>query len=125
MAACWTRARLLDEKISAKEKLALPRGYGGGGLRFDKKGLQARAELLRPLIHPDKHASEGEEELALWTMALQALESALTTAMDEWGATPRRAAQKPKNGGGDNPLGVLAKLCVRKRMRMSSGRSSG
>ena len=123
MAACWTRARLLDEKISAKEKL--PRGYGGGGLRFDKKGLQARAELLRPLIHPDKHASEGEEELALWTMALQALESALTTAMDEWGATPRRAAQKPKNGGGDNPLGVLAKLCVRKRMRMSSGRSSG
>ena len=84
----------------------------GGGLRFDKKGLQARAKLLRPLIHPDKHAGEGEEELALWTMALQALESALTTAMDEWGATPRRAAQKPKNGGGDNPLGVLAKLCA-------------
>ena len=108
IAACWTRARLLDDQVSAKDKLALPRGYGMAGLRFDKKGLQARAKLLRPLVHPDKHAGEGEEELALWTSAFQALESALTIAMDEWGPTPRRAAQKPRNGGGDDPLRVLA-----------------
>ena len=37
-----------------------------------------------------------------------ALESALTTAMDEWGPTPRRGAQKPRNGGGDDALRVLA-----------------
>ena len=79
-AALWARRRVLDESLPSKEKFALPRGFGQAGLRFDAKGLQSRAKILRQLLHPDKHAREGEEEVALWTKAFQALEAALDDA---------------------------------------------
>ena len=50
-AALWARRRVLDESLPSKEKFALPRGFGQAGLRFDAKGLQSRAKILRQLLH--------------------------------------------------------------------------
>ena len=92
-AALKLRAKLLDVSVPEREKLKLPRGSDAMGAKFDRPGLELRRSLLAALVDPSNFPEDSEEEMSLWSKAVESLQFAHDVLLEAL-PQPKQPAQR-------------------------------